>query len=147
MCRMFECLPVQDFSRCKSSATQSHRCIGCFSVYLSKALAAARAVPPSPISILDVSVFTCPRFQQLQEQYHPVLSVYRMFLCMEWRALHSHPNDNIQCSFPARLEEKIQCWAQVESGLKSGPLLCETLVVCPVEKCFSCFPFAVNSGH
>ena len=47
-----------------------------FSVYLGKDRA---AIPRSPVSVGDVSVFTWVRIEQPQEQRCPILSVFATF--------------------------------------------------------------------
>ena len=73
---VLQCLPVPGSSSHKSSATQCYLCMWCFSVYLSLVPAATRAELPSATCVCGVSVFTCPWFQQPQEQCYPVLPVY-----------------------------------------------------------------------
>ena len=62
-------------SCCRSSASWACRCMRCYSVYLSKMTAAARAELPRPTSVYGVSVLMWVRLQQLQKQRCPILLV------------------------------------------------------------------------
>ena len=90
-------LPVPGSSSHKSSATQCYLCMWCYSVYLSLAPAATRAVLPSATCVCGVTVFTCPWLQQPQEQCYPMLPVYVVFQCLPVPGSSSHKSRATQC--------------------------------------------------
>ena len=80
---VFQRLPVPGSSSHKSRATQCYLCMWCFSIYLSLAPAATRAVLPNATCVCGVSAFTCPWIQQPQEQcYLGMWWATQCYLCM-----------------------------------------------------------------